>query len=316
MAINQNEMAVVEKPQEYSIALAKGEFEVMVDTAHKYPRSIHSFMVAAIALATYSEEIAASCIFSLPRKMKNEKTGKYEQGYIKGKSVRLAEIILSVYKNIKVEVRNGVITAKSATAIATITDLENNTTTSDTGEANIHGSHNDATKLATAAARSIALRNAIFRLIPGAFSEEIYKKAVECAVGNQKTFPERRKSVFDRITKLGISQERIFNYYGMKTIEDFTPDLIEEIIGIGSAIKANEMKIDKAFIKEHEVEEATEALDDILASKNIDNFAHDKLKVHVSDPQETESFLKEYNSTDDKNKVAKEALKDIKDKLS
>jgi hypothetical protein len=102
----------------------------------------------------------------------------------------------------------------------------------------------------------------------------------------------------------------------MKTIEDFTPELVEEIIGIGSAIKANEMKIDKAFVKEQESEEVEEALDDIIASKNIDNFADEKLKVHVSDPETTESFLKEYNASDDKNRAAKEALKDIKDKLN
>lgn len=309
--INQNNLPAPKNHDEVTIALAKGEFEVMVDNAHKYPRNINQFMNAAISLATYDEEIAASCIFSLPRKMKNEKTGKYEQTYIKGKSIRLAEIILSVYKNIKVEVRNGAITAKSASAIATIIDLENNTVTSDCGEANIHGSHNDATKLATAAARSIALRNAIFRLIPGAFSEVIYKKAVECAVGNQKTFPERRRSVFERITKLGIPLDKILNYYKKDTVEDFTPDLIEEIIGIGSSIKQGDIKIDQAFVIQKEHEEVTESINNLIDKKNST----------ATQEQETENSLKEYDGKGNvtngyNNTAAKDAMKDIKEKLN
>jgi hypothetical protein len=296
--INQNTLPLIAN-EELTIAIAKSELEVMYDNARKQPRNIPSFIEQAIFLATYSEEIAASCIFSLPRKMKNEETGKYEQTYIKGKSIRLAEIILSVYKNIKVEVRNATITTKSATAIATITDLENNTITSDMGEANIHGSHNDAAKLATAAARSIALRNAIFRLIPGAFSDVIYAKAVEHAVGNQKTFPERRKSVFERLTKLGISQNKIFTYYNKTAIEEFTPELIEEIIGIGSSIKQGELKIDKAFIKEKEFTDAEESLNLILHQNNV-----------TATSQANEYDVKEYKSN-----AAKDALSKIKDKL-
>lgn len=301
--INQNTLPA-KSNEDMSISLAKADLEVMYDNANKRPRSIPNFIEQAVFLATYSEEIAASCIFSLPRKMKNEKTGKYEQGYIKGKSVRLAEIILSVYKNIKVEVRNSTITAKSATAIATITDLENNTVTSDMGEANIHGTHNDATKLATAAARSIALRNAIFRLIPGAFSDVIYNKAVEHAVGNQKTFPDRRKSVFERITKLGIPQIRILEFYNKEHIEDFTPELIEEIIGIGSAIKQGEIKIDKAFTKEKDISDGEQSIDDLIESK--------KHTPVAANSKENEYDVKEFKAKS----VAQDTLSEIKDKLN
>lgn len=301
--INQNSLQIQPNNDYKEIALAKSEFEVMFNNAKNNPRSIPTFIDQAIFLATYSEEVAASCIFSLPRKIKNEKTGKYEQGYIKGKSVRLAEIILSVYKNIKIEVRNSTVTSKSATAIATITDLENNTVTSDVGEANIYGTHADATKLATAAARSIALRNAIFRLIPGAFTDLIYSKAVNHAVGNQKTFPERRRSVFERITKLGIPQDRIFSFYKKTTIEDFTPEIIEEIIGIGSAIKQGEMKIDSAFILEDEKKESEEIISDLLSKKNIGSTA--------TSP-ENEYDVKEFKGSS----VAKDSLSEIKDKLN
>jgi predicted ester cyclase len=256
-----------------NIAQMKAEIEVLMEAASMDKREIKSFMHAAIDLATYNEDIAASCIFSLPRKAKNKKTGAFEEVYIKGKSIRLAEIIFSVYKNIKVDVRIAQIGIKTVTAIASCIDLQNKTFFSEEAIVNINGTHSDASKLAIGAAKSIAIRNAIFRLVPGAFSDEIYRKAVECAVGNQKTFPERRRTIFERIAKLGIPQERIFAFYGKTCVEDFTHDNMEEIIGIGSAIKEGELKIDKAFTKNatsSDSDDLSDELSDFAASKTSD----------------------------------------------
>jgi hypothetical protein len=250
-----------------NVAYIKAEIEVLMEAAKHDRRDIKSFMSEAIALATYSEEIAASCIYSLPRKQKNEKTGKYEQIYIKGKSIRLAEIIFSVYKNIKVDARISSIGAKSVTAIASCIDLQNKTFFSEEAIADIKGTHGDAVKLAIGIAKSFAIRNTIFRLIPGAMADEIYRHAVECAVGNQKTFPEKRKLIFERISKLGISQEKIFAFYEKTCIEDFTPDNMEEIVGIGSAIKGGELKIDKAFVRAATADEASESVNELIATK-------------------------------------------------
>ena len=50
--------------------------------------------------------------------------------------------------------------------------------------------------------------------------------------------------------------------------------------------------------------------------KTVDDLIGNK-KVHVSNPQDTETFTKEFTAPEDiKNKAAKDALKEIKDKLS
>jgi hypothetical protein len=269
-----------------ALAYAKLEIESLMEHAKHDKRDIKVFLKEATDLATCNEEIAASCIFSLPRKIKNEKTGKYEQGYIRGKSIRLAEIIFSVYKNIKVDVRIAREGDKTVTAIASCIDLQNKTFFSEEAIANVNGTHGDARKLAMGVAKSIAVRNAIFRLVPGALSESIYKEAVKCAVGNQETFPLKRKAIFERIAKLGISKEKIFAFYKKKAIEEFTPENMEEIVGIGSAIKEGQMKIDEAFTETLTPDEVNEGVNDLIAKKSnisVEKKADEQKETEVLD---------------------------------
>src|SRR5579872_4963852 len=80
----------VQSPSAMS-AIVRSEVEAQLDAAHKYPRSITTFLQDAITLATTSQEIAESCMYSLPR------GGKF----ITGPSVRLAEICASAYGNLQ-----------------------------------------------------------------------------------------------------------------------------------------------------------------------------------------------------------------------
>ena len=76
------------RPQGLSV-MAKAEVESLVDVANRHPRNIMDFRDKCQSLATFDEEIAASCFYALPR----------AGTVIEGPSIRLAEIALSCYGN-------------------------------------------------------------------------------------------------------------------------------------------------------------------------------------------------------------------------
>ena len=78
--------------------ITRGEIDIQIATAHKFPRSLERFKKRAIEMATIDEETAESCIYSRPvGKEKNPQTGKWEMVFAEGLSVRLSEIVGSFY---------------------------------------------------------------------------------------------------------------------------------------------------------------------------------------------------------------------------
>ena len=70
------------------------------------------------------------------------------------------------------------------------------------------------------AAASIALRNAIFRVVPRAYIDGVYEKARQVAVGDAKTLGERRESLLQRFEKLGVTRDRVFARLEKRGIDD------------------------------------------------------------------------------------------------
>src|SRR5262245_41350484 len=102
--------------------LQRAEIDVQIATAKKYPRHIATVKQSMLGFATLDEETARGCFYTLPR------GGKA----IQGPSVRLAEIAVSCYKNIRVASRiiESVTDGSSphVTVQAVCTDIENNIT--------------------------------------------------------------------------------------------------------------------------------------------------------------------------------------------
>ena len=103
-----------------SLALVGGEIDVQVATAKRYPRSIADFLKRAESLACLNTDVAASCIYALPRK----ENGK--QKNIEGPSARFAELMASAYGNIRAEGRTIGDDGRYVTARGTSWDVENN----------------------------------------------------------------------------------------------------------------------------------------------------------------------------------------------
>jgi hypothetical protein len=97
------------------------------------------------------------------------------------------------------------------------------------------------------AAASIALRNAIFRVVPRAYVDSVYERVRRVAVGKAETLVARRVQVLDRLQKLGATRDRVFARLDVRGEDDITLEHIETLIGLGTAVKSGDMAMDDAF---------------------------------------------------------------------
>ena len=225
-------------------AITRSEVESQLDAAHKYPRSIKRFLDEANAMVSRSVDVASMCFYSLPRDGKQ----------IMGPSVRLAEIAASAYGNLHVgarplEVQDG---DTVCTAQGVAWDLQKNLRVTVEKTRRITGKsgkrYSDDMVITTQnAAASIALRDAIFRVIPRAYIDEVFKRARAVAVGDAKAIGERRVNAVAALTKMGATQERILAALGRAEVEAITLDDLERLIGNFTAIKDGSTTVDDAF---------------------------------------------------------------------
>ncbi len=233
----------VSRVESASVAvLNRGDIEAQLDAAHRYPRKIGKFMAEALTLATLTRDVAESCLYALPRGGKT----------IAGPSVRLAEICASAYGNLHIASRIVDVEEKEVVAQGVAWDLEKNLRVTVEARRRITGSNgkryvDDMITMTGNAAGSIALRNAIFRVVPRAYVDTIYSKVREVAVGNASTLAARRQEVVQRLQKTGVPVERVFARVGKASINDVGLDELEILIGLGTAIKNKELTIDDAF---------------------------------------------------------------------
>lgn len=223
-------------------ALNRSEVMVQLDAAHKYARSIKRFMQRSISLATVNVATAESCMYAVPRGGKT----------ISGPSVRLAEITASAYGNLHVGARIVNIGDKEVTAQGVAWDLETNLRVTVEINRRITSKegrrfNDDMIGVTCAAACSIALRNAIFRVVPRAYIDQVYEKCRNVAVGNAETLVQRRDSVLARLALMGADKDRVLAALRIQGVEDITLEHIELLIGMGSAVKQGERSVDEMF---------------------------------------------------------------------
>ncbi len=218
------------------------EIDIQVATAHRYPRSISSFKKMALDIVTSDQETAESCFYMLPRGGKN----------IEGPGVRLAEIVGLAWGNMRSGARIVGEDDKFILAQGMAHDLERNVAVTVEVRRRITDKYgkkyrDDMIAVTANAACSIALRNAIFKVVPKTFVDSIYKIAKQAAVGDAQTLNDRRHKVVDRFAKMGVPKERIFSAMGVSGIEDITLEIVEKLIGLGTAIKDGDIHVDAAF---------------------------------------------------------------------
>lgn len=255
MAIEPNEDGEIVRHGAPS-SLSRGDVESQLDAAHKYPRSIKRVLAEAISVATLSEDIAARCIYTVPR------GGKA----LTGPSIRLAEIMSSAWGNLQVGSRVVEVTDTEVVAQGVAWDMEKNLRAMVEQRRSIVGRsgqrfNDDMISVTGAAACSIALRNAIFRVVPRAYVEKVYEAARDVSVGKATTIGEKRSKLFTRFAQLGITPDRVLARIGKPSVDDVDLSDIEVLIGLGTAIKDGGTTIEEAFPEPRTETPATPAED-------------------------------------------------------
>jgi hypothetical protein len=244
-------MALEVAPLNAIEAVERAQIDMQIATARRYPRALAQVKADMLEQATLDAETAGACFYSLPRGGKN----------IEGPSIRLAEIALSCYGNVKSGSRVIEVIAEGAHPFVTIQavchDLQRNVAVSIEKRRRIVAKKGpgdtrrpldeDDINLATNAASAIALRDAIFKIVPGALVRPVFEAARRVAVGDQKTLSERRLKALRSFTKMGIPAERVLAGIGRRSAEEITLEDLEQLLGIFNAIKDGALSIDNAF---------------------------------------------------------------------
>lgn len=231
--------------QDQALATAKMELDVQVTTAKQYPRDVTKFMNGAIQMIATSPDIAADCNYSLT------KGGKI----ISGPSIRLAEIIMSSWGNLRTGARVLGHDGKYVTVQAVCHDLESNNKIDIEVRRRITDKHGktyseDMIQVTGQAAISIAIRNALFKVIPTAFVRSLSETAKKAAVGKKEQFSDRLTKAFEHFGfNFGISEERILEKLGVKDKRKLNNEHLSTLLSIATAIRDGETSIENEFPK-------------------------------------------------------------------
>ncbi len=234
--------------------LNKSEIDQQVATAHAYPRSIKAFVADATSLVMLDDDVAESCSYALPRKSKDKDTGQWVTKNIEGPSARFAEIVLSCWGNARAGTRIVDEGQEFVTAQGFMFDLQKNVAIQVDVPRRITDSQNrryktDMIGVTANAAASIALRNAILKVVPKALWYPIYEKARAAALGNEITLSNKRLAALEWFQKKGASKETIFEHFGIKGVEDMTLDHIATLLGYKTALREGDTTVEALFDK-------------------------------------------------------------------
>lgn len=246
------EAAVVTQDSPLTV-ITKAELNESISTAHAFPRSMVAFRRRALEMATLDEETAESCIYRRPvGKKKNEETGRWEESYAEGMSIRMAEIVGASYGNLRVGATLIEQTERFVRARGYAHDLETNfASTSEVIEATTDKNGNPYSErmrvVVAKAALSKARRDATFSVVPRALCRTIEIEARKVAIGDAASLERRRAAAMQWIAKLGVRTERVFASLGVLGEADIGADHLITLMGLKTALKDGEITIDEAF---------------------------------------------------------------------
>lgn len=228
-------------------AISRAEVDIAIDRALRRPRELSKVKQKMMSFATLDEETAQACFYSLPRGNK----------VIQGPSVRLAEIAVSCFTNLRAGSRIiSTVTQGDTPHVvvqAVAMDLENNVSVSIEKRRRITKKKNrekideDDINLAANACSAIAFRDSVFKIVPLALIKPVFEAARKVAIGDARTLADRRAKCIDAFGKMGIDKTRVLARVEKAAIESIDLADIELLIGLYNAIKEGDVQLDDAF---------------------------------------------------------------------
>ncbi len=227
-------------------SITRAEIDVQIATARKYGRELSKVKSAMLTFATLDEETAQGCFYTLPARKGGD--GKALQG----PSVRMAEIAIACYQHIRAAARIISDDGSFITAQSVVHDLYNNVAVCIDVKRRVTNKDgkrysDDMIAVTGNAACSIALRNAVFKVVPRALITPVYEAAKKVAVGDVKSLASKRAAVVDRLKQMGAPLERILATVEAAKVEDIDLAKLELLIGLGTALKDGTTTLEEAF---------------------------------------------------------------------
>lgn len=246
-----NQLGVPASPgQSYSAMGALATLDTSVVTARAFPRDVGAVLGVIKSLACSNADVAGGMSYVLDRQGKK----------VIGASIRLAEIVAVCWGNLSVtsDVKPIGPNDEFVIATATVRDLQTNASTTVSVPRSIMTSpkngapkrySTDMIATTSAAAQSIARRNAILSVVPRVFIEQIRQDAAKVARGEAKSLEEQRTKILERMKVVtGIMDEkRILAAIGRTSIVEVTEDDLTAWIAMGQSIKAGEHPVEHYF---------------------------------------------------------------------
>jgi hypothetical protein len=237
-----NAPEVLEQEVAPTLSVSAANFDTQVATAKRFPRSIARFMQHAQEMATLTPEIAASCIYAIPRDNK----------MIEGPSARLAEIVAHAWGNLRIQASASEADDRFIVGRGEAWDVETNVAIGYEVRRRITGRNkqtfsDDMIAVTGNAAASIALRNAVFKAVPSSFWKPIYAKCRQVVAGKAETFQVRRDEMLKAFGVAGVTKEQVCGLLGVRGVLDITLEHMVTLTGVLNALKEGEATIEDTF---------------------------------------------------------------------
>lgn len=247
-------------------ALTRSEIDVQIATAKQYPRNLARVLGNIETLATMDEEVAGSCFYTLRRQGK----------VIEGASVRMAEIIASSWGNLRVQARIIGNDGKMITAQGVCHDLESNYAVSAEVKRRITDKSGrtfseDMQVVTGNAACAIAMRNALFKVVPAALVKKVIDKAKKVSLGESMTLETSRAKMLQYFKTIGVEEKQILDYLSIEKVDEIDIDMVIELRGLANAIKEGTTTAKEAFtpkVDEEKAKKVAEAFSNFGAPEN------------------------------------------------
>lgn len=244
----ENEIIEIKQAEVIS-AINRAEVDIQISTAKQYPRDLPRVLNTIATYATMDKETAEDCFYVLRRK---DKDGN--DSVIEGLSIRMAEIIASAWGNLRIQTRIVGNDGRMITAQAMCHDLESNVAVCKEVSRSIvtkkgYTFSQDMQIVTGNAASAIAFRNAVLSVIPKAVTKKIINEVKNVALGQSIDLETSRQNVIQYFAKLGVKEEQLFFYLGVKSVQEIDKQKIFELRATANAIKEGTTTVEECFVK-------------------------------------------------------------------
>lgn len=224
----------------------KAQIDTQIATAKQYPRNITKAIDDSKAVVTLDNEIAASCTYSLPRGGKQ----------ITGPSVHLAKIIAQNWGNMRIEAKVVDIGFKQITSQAVAFDLEKNLAIKVEVKRSIVNKYgkrfsDDMITVTGNAANAIALRNAVFAVVPKGVVENVWKASQRKVLGDlsdeDKMNASRKNALKEFKDNYGATEEEVLELIGKPSVNNIDRDDLMTLFGVKQSLIDGDTTVNEVF---------------------------------------------------------------------